>query len=343
MKNQPPLLPARRLFLTALAGTVAGACGPESVASARQAVRTPRVALLLGDNPAAGAVFATELATLGYVHGRNLELETHVLPGAPAGAEVIAKVARAELDVLVVAALTIALEVRKVTQTAPLVIVTGPALSCNFGLGACPVRIPPDAARPRDPHVTGIEELPPGVTAKRLTLLKAAFPSVRRIALLSTTPGTGGHEVQLADAEQAADGLGVEVRAYRAATPPQLQQALEQLVKDGNQGLLNFQGGLSFTQRRLIIDFAAKHRLPAIYQAMAFPESGGLMAWAPDLQDQFRQAAGYVARILDGASAGDLPIRYPSRYYFVVNASTAKTLGARIPPDVLAQADRVLS
>lgn len=332
---------SRRTFIAAAAAAAAASIGVPTTTFGWQGVR--RIGLLLGDDAAAGEAFAEELARLGY-GGDRVQIDTRILGGGRGGASTIAEMARANVDLLVVAALPIALEVRRINQRVPLVVVTGPALSCNFGIAPCPAGVLTQRAEPvpRDTNVTGIDELPPGVTAKRLTLLKTAFPRLRRIALLSTTPGIGGHEIQLADAEQAARSLDVTVRAYRATTVEQLKETFTRIAADGNEGLLNFQGGLSFVNRALIIAFAAKQGLPAIYQARAFPESGGLMAWAPDLRDQFRQAADYAARILGGASPGELPIRHPSKYDLVVNASTANGLSVRIAPEVLSQADRVV-
>lgn len=106
--------------------------------------------------------------------------------------------------------------------------------------------------------------------------------------------------------------------------------------------LVNFQGALSLNNRRLIIDFAAKHRVPAIYQATMFVESGGLMAWAPDLILQYRIAARNVDRILRGAKPGDIPIQYPERYYLTIDSGTATALGLTLPPELLALATQVL-
>ena len=107
-------------------------------------------------------------------------------------------------------------------------------------------------------------------------------------------------------------------------------------------GLANFQGGLSLANRQLIVDFAAKNRLPAIYQATFFVEAGGLMAWAPNQEEQYRQAARYVHSILKGTKPGDLPVHYPSRYYLVINKSAAQRINLVLPPALVAQADRVL-
>ena len=238
-----------------------------------------------------------------------------------------------DLDLVVAGSLPPALEVRKAAPALAMVIATCPGIVSN-GFAA-------SLDHPGG-HVTGIDELPPGVTAKRLKLLKIAAPHLSRIALLSTTPGRGGHEVQLADAQQTAADLGVSVKPYRAASLRELEVALTALVDDGMQGIVNFQGGLSVINRQLIVDFAAKHRLPAMYQATMFAEAGGLMAWAPDLEEQYRVAARYVDQILKGASPGDLPIRYPSGYFLTINATAAKALGMVFPPALLVQADRAV-
>jgi putative ABC transport system substrate-binding protein len=189
---------------------------------------------------------------------------------------------------------------------------------------------------------TGMDELPPGVTAKRLRLLKTAAPKVSRVALLSTTPGRGGHEAQLADAERVAKSLRLTVKPYRATSLKELEMALAAIVTDGMEGLANFQGGLSLANRQLIVDFAAKNNLPAVYQAMFFVESGGLMAWAPNQEDQYRETARYVDKILKGASPGELPIQYPNRYYLTINKSAAQGLGLVLPKSLIARADQIL-
>ena len=239
-----------------------------------------------------------------------------------------------DLKLIVAAALSIAIEVRKADSAIPMVIATCPGMVSN---GFAQSLEHPGG------NVTGMDELPPGLTTKRLTLLKTAAPRVSRVALLSTTPGRGGHEIQLADAEQSATALGIKVAPYRATSLGELQNALASLVSDGMDGLLSFQGGLSLTNRQLIIDFAAKHRLPAVYQATLFAEAGGLMAWAPNLTNQFRMAASYVDQILRGADPGDVPIQFPPRYYLTLNAGAAKGLGLTLPPALLDLADRVVT
>ena len=306
------------------------------VGSSRAAVRLPRVGLLVsaGYEPMVAA-FRVELRALGYRDGENVhvavrewESNSQDIAG-PANALV-----QSGVDLIVAGALPQALGVRRVAANMPMVIVTCPGMVSNgFAVSL---------ARPGK-NATGMDELPPGVTKKRLSLLKAIAPRVSRVALLSTTPGRGGHELQLADAVAAAPGLGLQVKPYRATSVAELDQALRAIAADGMNGLANFQGRLSLANRSKIVAFAAEHRIPAVYQATLFAEAGGLMAWAPDLVDQYRSAARYAAMILKGANPGDLPIRYPDPYYLTINERAARGLGLGIPPGLKLQAHRILA
>jgi putative ABC transport system substrate-binding protein len=323
----------RRTFVKQLAV----ACGAFPIVAAGQArpARARRIGLAFGDDPEGGvAAFKATLRELGYVEGRNLEIDARDSMRAPAGTNPAADLARADLELLVVHSLPLALAARAANPAMPLVVVTTPGFVGN-GFART-------LERPGG-NTTGIDELPPGVTAMRLDLLKTAAPSVSQVALLSTTPGRGGHETQLADAQAAATRLGVTVKPYRATSVAELKAALAAIGAERMNGLLNFQGALSYINRQLIVDFAAEHHLPAIYQATVFAEAGGLMTWAPNLVDQFRIAAGLVQQILNGAAPGDLPIRHPPRYYLTLNTTAARHLGLAFPPEMLARADRVLA
>lgn len=292
-----------------------------------QSARVRRIGLALGDDPeGGGAAFRKTLRELGYIEGQNLVIEAR---SGNAAADLV----RMDLELVVVQALPMALTARAANPAMPLVIVTGPGLVSN---GFAKTIEHPGG------NATGIDELPPGVTARRLELLKEAAPAVSRVALLSTTPGRGGHEMQLADAQNAAANLGVTVRPYRATSLAELEHALGVIAAESMNGLLNFQGGLSFINRQLIVDFAASYHIPAIYQATIFASAGGLMTWAPDLVDQHRNAARYVDQVLKGANPGDLPIRYPSRYYLTLNKTAARNLGLTFSSALVSRADRIL-
>jgi putative ABC transport system substrate-binding protein len=239
-----------------------------------------------------------------------------------------------DLDFIVDAALPQALAMRQANPKMPLVIITCPGMVSN-GFAE-------SLERPGGIY-TGMDELPAGVTRKRLQLLKRAAPAISRVALLSTTPGRGGHETQLADAEQAARDLGFSVKAYRAASLSGLTAALEAIRGDQMNGLVNFQGGLSLANRQMIVDFAAAHRLPAVYQSLFFVESGGLMAWAPDQREQYRMGARYADQILKGTKPGDIPVRHPEPYHLHLNKKAAAAIDLALPADLVAEADKVLS
>jgi putative ABC transport system substrate-binding protein len=244
-----------------------------------------------------------------------------------------AELAAMDLDLIVASALPHALLVRAANPNVPMVIGTGAGLVCN-GFGRT-------MERPGG-NATGMDELPAGLTARRLELLTLAAPRLRRVGLLSTTPARCGHDIQLADALAGAERLGVAVQAYRAATVAEVGQALAAMVRDGQQGFVNFQGGLSLGERQRIVDYAAANRLPAIYQSVLFAEAGGLMTWAPDQNEQLRMAARYADRILRGAAPGDLPILHPDRYFLTLNRQAAQRIGLAFPQPLLDQADRVI-
>jgi putative ABC transport system substrate-binding protein len=324
---------SRRWFVSRL-GLLGCALPLTAFAQRAHPRRLRHIGFLVYGAPTLVRAFEEEMRKLGYVEGENIVVEERT--SRPNTSDLVAhaaELARMDLDLIVAGALPQALEVRKDNPAMPMVIVTCPGMVSN-GFAK-------SLKRPGGIY-TGIDELPPGVTAKRLRLLKTAAPKVSRVALLSTTPGRGGHEAQLADAERAAKSLRITVKPYRATTLSELGTALAALVNDGMNGLLNFQGALGILNRQLIVDFAAKNRLPAVYQSGFFVEDGGLMAWAPDQAGQFREAARYVDKILRGASAGDLPVRYPGRYYLTINQSAARGLGLVLPPSLVAQADRVL-
>jgi len=324
---------SRRSFISRV-GLLGCALPLRAAAQRAQPRRVRRIGFLSGAVPTLITAFEEELRKLGYVDGKNIVIEKRISrPNTSDTALHAAELARMALDLIVAAALPQALEVRKANPAMPMVIATCPGMVSN---GFAKSLKHPGGI------YTGIDELPPGVTAKRLRLLKTAAPKVSRVALLSTTPGRGGHETQVADAEAAAKSLRLTVKTYRATTLNELETALANLASDGMEGLVNFQGGLSLANRELIVDFAAKNRLPAVYQSAFFVEAGGLMAWAPDQEGQYRMAARYVSKILKGARPGDLPVSYPGRYYLTINRSAARGLGLVLPRPLVAKADRVL-
>ena len=300
----------------------------------RPRARLARIGFAIGDGfPTLVEAFRSELTRLGYVEGQNLVLEERISRAPGDGSRQLRELAAMNLDVIVVAALSFALELKAMGTSTPVVVATTPGFVAN--------RLAQSFQRPGG-NFTGIDELPPGLTAKRLRLLTTAAPHMRKVALISTTPGSVSHGIQLADAEDEASKLGVVVRAYRAASRSELEQTLAAIAADHMEGLVNFQGGLSLSNRELIIVFAKRYRMPAIYQSKLFVESGGLMALSPNQEEQFRTAARYADRVVRGAKPGDLPLQYPGRYYLSVNLGAATAIGLQLPQDVLQRADFVI-
>ena len=187
-----------------------------------QSRRVRRIGFLIGAAPTLIAAFEEELRRLGYVDGKSFVIEKRISrPNSPDLAVQAAELAQMDLDLIVAAALPQALEVRKNNPAMPMVIATCPGMVSNGFAHTL--------KRPGGIY-TGMDELPPGVTAKRLRLLKTAAPKVSLVALLSTTPGRGGHEAQLADAEKVAKSLRLTVKPYRAASLGELETALAAIV-----------------------------------------------------------------------------------------------------------------
>lgn len=323
----------RRSFVRDL-GLIGCALPLAALAQRTPPSRVRRIGFLSGAVPSLIKAFDEEMLKLGYVEGENVRTEKRISrPNSPDLIGHAAELARLDLELIVAAALPQALEVRKNNPNMPMVIATCPGMVSN---GFAKSLKHPGGI------YTGIDELPPGVTARRLRFLKTAAPEVSRVALLSTTPGRGGHEAQLADAERAAKSLGLTVKPYRATSLIELEAALAAISGDRMNGLANFQGAVSLANRQLVVDFAAKNRLPAVYQSAFFVEAGGLMAWAPDQEGQYRMAARYVDKIFRGAKPGDLPISHPGRYYLSINQSAAQAIGLSLPAALVAKADRVL-
>ena len=325
----------RRLFIRELTLFGSALLAIPSRADPTMPPRAARIGFLAGDGyPELVGAFRDELSRLGYTESRNIVIESRFSrPNTTDLATMAAELAHMDVAFIVAGALPYAIEVRKANPLMPMVIATCPGMVSN-GFAQT-------LDRPGGIY-TGIDELPAGVTARRLRLLKTAAPAVTRVALLATTPGRGGYEAQLADANAVAPALGIEVRPYRAASLVELQRALERMASEGMNGMLNFQGGLSLANRQLIVDFAAARRIPAIYQATLFVEAGGLMSWSPDLIEQYRETARLADQILKGAKPGDLPIRHPENYSLILNASAARKLGMILPQELLTQASRVL-
>ena len=190
-------------------------------------------------------------------------------------------------------------------------------------------------------NVTGFNFVEYGMSGKWLELLKEIAPRVTRAAILrdpTLAAGTG----QLGAIQSVAPSLGVETRPIDTRDAGEIESSITDFARTPNAGLVVVAVPGAIVNRKLIITLAAQHRLPAVYFQSIFARDGGLISYGPDPVALFRQAAGYVDRILKGEKPADLPVQAPTKYELAINLQTAKALGITVPPALLARADEVI-
>jgi ABC-type uncharacterized transport system substrate-binding protein len=326
----------RREFITLLGG--AAAAWPLA-ARAQQSERVKRIGVLVpavADDPewqARVGAFQQALALLGWTIGRNVRIDTRW--GTTSAAEIrkqAAELAALAPDVILAGGTSSVGPLLQATRTVPIV----------FTLGTDPVGagFVDSLARPGG-NATGFMSYEFSIAGKWLELLKQIAPGVTRVAVLRDA--SQAFAMSLFAAMQAvAPSLGVEVIPVNMRNAGEIEQSVETFARSPNGGLIPAASAAAVRHRELILTLAARHKLPAIYWERFFVTAGGLMSYGPDLVDQFRQAAGYIDRILNGERPADLPVQAPTKYHLVVNLKTAKALGLEVPSPLLARADEVI-
>jgi putative ABC transport system substrate-binding protein len=187
-------------------------------------------------------------------------------------------------------------------------------------------------------NATGFSITESTFSAKYLEILKDIAPATTRAAVLRPA----GFPSQFAAIQALAPSLGVKVSPVEMGDAAAIKRAIAEFATEPNGGLIVTASSLATVHSKLIIDLAARHRLPAVYPNRIHAVAGGLISYGPVFLDQFRGAADYVDRILKGTKPGDLPVRTPSRYETALNLKTANTLGISVPHIVLARADEII-
>jgi putative ABC transport system substrate-binding protein len=193
-------------------------------------------------------------------------------------------------------------------------------------------------------NITGTTFLGPELVPKRLELLKEALPRVSRVAALWHPDAYAERTTRamLQETEAAARTLGVQLQLVEVRRPDEFDRAFSTMTRERAEALIVLPSPMLFTERRRIVDLAARHRLPAMYQAREFVELDGLIAYGASIPDLWRRAATYVDKILKGAKPADLPVEQPTKFELAINLKTAQALGITIPSSLLFQADRVI-
>ena len=190
-------------------------------------------------------------------------------------------------------------------------------------------------------NATGFTTFEYSMSGKWLELLKQIAPTVTRAAVLRD-PTIASGIGQFAAVQAVAPSLGVDLSAVDVRDAGEIERAITAFGRSSNGGLIVTASALATRHRDLIIALAARFRLPAVYPYRLFVNDGGLISYGPDFVGQYRQAAGYVDRILKGEKPAEMPIQAPTKYEIVINLKTTKSLGLTMPPAVLARADDVL-
>jgi putative tryptophan/tyrosine transport system substrate-binding protein len=326
----------RREFIALIGG--AAAAWPLA-AHAQQSSTTRRIGVLAApaeDDPVQRKRMSALLEGLkqfGWRGGDNLQIDYRGFLGKAEDARRYAAELVAIMPDLILAAGSSATgPLLEATRTVPIVFVFVPD---PVGAGFVESLARPGA------NATGFSQFEYAVGGKWLELLKEIAPSVTRAGVLRdlTIPGGSG---QFGAIQAVAGSLGVELSPIGLRDPEEIERAIAAVARGPNAGLIVTAGPSAIVHRDLIIALATRHNLPAVYFDQSFVAGGGLISYGPDLVDQYRQAAGYIDRILKGDKPADLPVQAPTKYELVINLKTAKALSLTVPEKLLATADAVI-
>src|SRR5262245_28500759 len=326
----------RREFITIVGGTV---IAWPFVAHAQQGARMRRIGVFMpgvADDPEYEvriAAFLQGLGELGWIVGRNVRIDYRWGAGDVERYRAIA----AELialspDIVVAYGYATARALQKAPGSVPIVFasVTDPV---GGGLVA-------SLARPGG-NTTGFVTSEFGFAGKWLELLKEVEPRVKRVAVLRNA-AIASQIALFGSIQSVAPSFGVELRPIDTSDAGEIERDVTAFAGEPNGGLIAASGSGVLLHRKLIVTLAARHRLPAVYAYRVHVADGGLISYSSDQVDNFRQAAGYVSRILKGKKPADLPVQAPTKYELVINLKTAKALGLEVPASMLARADGVI-
>ena len=325
----------RREFITLLTGAAAWPLA----AWAQQGERMRRIGVLMNlaaadlDAQANVAVFLKALQQLGWIDGRNVRFEYRWGAGS---ADNIRKYA-AELvalapDIILATGTAGMRPLLQATRTVPIVFAN---VADPVGAGFV------DSLSQPGGNATGFMQFEYNLSGKWLELLKEIVPGVTRAAVLRDPDITAGIG-QFAVIQSVAPLIGVDVRPVNVRDASEIERAVTTFARNSNGGLIVTASALSSLHRELIIALAARHKLPAVYYRRGYVTDGGLISYGYNEDDQYRRAAGYIDRILKGEKPADLPILQPTKFEFVINLQTARTIGLTVPPTLLARADEVI-
>jgi putative ABC transport system substrate-binding protein len=313
--------------------TPLGATASAQEYKAQQAMKVYRVGVLGNENNPPWGGFRQGLRDLGYVEGRNLSMEWRWSEGKPDRFPALAMELVALRPDIIVASGTQAVRAAMAATSAIPIVMTTSSYPEKIGLVK-------SLSRPGG-NVTGLTNVGPELSGKKLELHKEIAPKASRVAVF-WNPASTVEPLALQELLTAASAVSVEIQSVEVRGPDAFSAAFAAVSSSRVHALLALGNPINFKGRQLIADFALRNRLPSIYDERLFVDAGGLMSYAPSFTDSFRRAATYVDKILKGAKPADLPVEQPTKFELVINLKTAKALGLTIPPSLLARADQVI-
>jgi len=310
---------------------------PVSFAPAQTKKSNPRIGWVwfgpatFARSPGLESAFVDGLGELNYLENRNFTFEHRFAAGHPERLpDLVKDLIRQNVDVIITLGGDLAAVAKKATKTIPIV----------FGVSEDPVRsgLVADLARPGG-NLTGVTFLSDELAGKRVEVLKEINPKLARLGVLWNPSHVDDEFKQI---QSVAQGFGMKLSSHKAQRPEDFDEAFATISKANNQALVVVPSRLTSVRREPIANFAKKNRLLMISGWREFTEAGGLASYGPNREEAARRLAYYVDRILKGAKPTELPVELPTKFELVINLHTAYEIGATIPPNVLARADRVI-
>jgi putative ABC transport system substrate-binding protein len=321
----------RRAFITLIGGAAAWPLAGR----AQQGGKVYRIGIL---EPISAARNASNLdrlrkglRDLGYLEGQNLVIEYRSADGrAERFPDLASELVGLKVDLILTRGTPATRAAQDATGTIPVVMMTmgGPgAIVASF-------------ARPAG-NITGVITFSTELTAKRVEILKELVPGLSRVALLHNM-GNPAVPPEWEETKTAARSLGLQAELLDVRSEGDLSRAFELAVRQHVDGLVIGADGLTQMHQQTIVGWLARNRLPAVFPAREFVETGGLIAYAVNYPDLYLQLATFVDKIFKGTKPGELPVQQPTKFELVINLKTAKALGLEVPPSLLTRADEVI-
>jgi putative tryptophan/tyrosine transport system substrate-binding protein len=323
----------RREFV-ALIGAMAAAMPRVSLSQTDRVFRlgTLSAGAALAPTGGRGAVLVQALGKLGYQIGKNLVVEPRGALGKP---EIVTNLAQELKAANVEAIVTISYPAAVAAKATGISTVVASGSGDPVATGLVESLAHPGG------NLTGIADDAAALSTKRLSLLKSLVPKLRRVAMLWNKDDLG-MSLRYQASAKAAEGIDVEVQALGVREPDDFNDAFTAMTREMPDAILMVSDALTLLNRKRVIDFAAEHKLPAVFEADDIVRDGGLMSYGADASESFVRAAAIVDEIFKGTKPAELPFEQPTRYRFVLNLKTANAIGLEIPPTVSALADEII-